>query len=230
MLEDIVTKTNAIPAITPAPATLAITTTTAVPTVTKVTKDTDYPFDYEEMQRIARKGIEDLSREEPSRDANGNVIVDEFAVIRRMFLSIMQRMLEIPPPPPGPLELPPGENEAYVRRKITRLRMLKTETDDPVDGPRIEADTLERRAEIRRIVLGIGIDAITVMAMMLGIVFRALARTMLERFRAGKPIYGPADADDKEGALIRTLLRVRRNFLGRPETSGPKRRKWPQRR
>lgn len=221
------TKTNAIPAITPTPVIPATTTTTAVPTVTK---DTDYPFDYEEMQRIARKGIEDLSREERSRDANGNVIVDEFEVVRRMFLSIMQRMLEIPPPPPGPLELPPGENEAYVRRKIARLRMLKTETDDPVDGPRIEADTLERRAEIRRIVLGIGIDAITVLGMMLGIVFRGLARTMLARFRAGKPIYGPADADDTEGELIRKLHRVRRNFLGRPETSGPKRRKWPRRR
>jgi hypothetical protein len=224
MLEDIVTKTNAIPAITPTPVIPATTTTTAV------TKDTHYPFDYEEMQRIARKGIEDLSREERSRDANGNVIVDEFEVVRRLFLRIMQRMLEIPPPPPGPLQLPPGENEAYVRRKIARLRMLKTETDDPVDGPRAEADTLERRAEIRRIALSIGFDAIIVMGMMLGIVFRGLAKAMLDRFRAGKPVYGPQDADDTEGQMIRTLLRVRRNFLGRPETSGPKRRKWPRRR
>jgi hypothetical protein len=228
MLEDIVTKTNAITAITPTPATTAPTTiTTAVPTVTK---DTDYPFDYEELQRVARKGIEGLNEIGPSRDANGNPIVDELEVVRRMFLSIMQRMLEIPPPPPGPLELPPGENESYVRRKIARLRMLKTEVDDPVDGPRIEAETLERRAEIRRIVLSIGFDAITAVGMVLGIVFRALGRTMLARFRAGKPIYGPADADDTEGELIRKLHRARRNFLGRPETSGPKRRKWPRRR
>ncbi len=231
MLEDIVTKTNAITAISPTPAITATpVTTTTTTAVTTVTSETDYPFDYEEMQRLARQGIEDLSREEPSRDANGNVIVDSFEVVRRLFLSIMQRMLEIPPPPPGPLQLPPGENESYVRRKIARLRMLKTEVDDPVDGPRILAETLERRAEIRRIVLGIGFDAITALGMMLGIVFRALGRAMLARFRAGKPVYGPADANDTEGELIRKLLRARRTFLGRPQTSGPKRRKWPRRR
>lgn len=207
----------------------AITTTTALATITP-TPDSDYPFDYVEMQRLARKGIEELSREGPSRHGNGDPLVAELAVVRQMFLSIMQRMLEIPPPPPGPLELPPGENESSVRRKITRLRLLKTEVDDPVDGPRAEADTLERRAEIRRIALGIGFDAITALAMMLGILFRALGRTMIERFRAGKPMFGPAGPDDKEGEVVRMLLRLRRNFLGRPETSVTKRRKWPRKR
>ncbi len=221
------TKTNAItPILIPAlSAPIAPAATFPTPIATE-----PYPFDYDEMRRLAAEGIEGLNQIEPSRDANGNVVVDSFEVVRRMFLSIMQRMLELPPPPPGPLELPPGENEASVRRKITRLRMLKTAVNDPAGDPHALADTLERRAEIRRIVLGIGIDALKAMAMMLAIVFHALGKAMLERFRAGKPLAGPLDPDDTEGHLIRKLLRVRRLFLGRPVTSGPKRRKWPRRR
>jgi hypothetical protein len=219
MLEDIVTKTNAI----------TITTTSATPAPTP-TPETGYPFDYDELQRLAKESIEGLSQMEPTRDANGKPVVDAFEVVRQKFLSIFQRALEIPPPPPGPLELPPGVNEASVRRKIAHLRTLESGADDPARDPRILADTLERRAQIRRIVLGIGIDMLKAMAMLIGIVFHGLAKAIADRLRDGKPLYGPADANDTEGELIRKLLRVRRNFLGRPETSGPKRRKWPLRR
>ncbi len=185
-----------------------------------------YPFDYEDMRRRAREAIEGFSTLEPSRDADGNVIVDSFEVMRQMFLNIAQRMLELPPPPSGPLELSLGETEVTVRRRITRLRMLKTEVDDLVDGARIEAERLERRADLRRAFLGIAHDSITAFTMLGGealIAVGGVVRDGIAKFNAVKQLPEAHDPDSPLSVTVRSMHRLRKAMHGRPEKRKGKR-------
>lgn len=192
-----------------------------------------YPFDYEDMRRRAREAIAGFSTLEPSLDADGNVIVDSFEVMRRLFLNIAQQMLELPPPPPGPLALGPGETEASVRRKIKRLRMLKTEVDDPVDGARIEAEKHETRAYLRRAFLGIGYDITTALTMLTGEAALAVGEVMKERFaqfNAVKQLPEAHDPGHPLSAAVRAMHRLRKAMHGRPEKRKGKERKRARRR
>lgn len=187
-----------------------------------------YPFDYEDMQRRAREAIARFSSLEPSRDANGNVIVHGLELVRRLSLNIAQRMLELPPPPPGPIELGPGETEVSVRRKIRRLRALKTEVDDPIDGARIEAEKLETRAYLRREFLGIGYDLTTAMVIRTGEARLAAGGVLKERFaqfNAVKQLPEAHDPANPLSAAVRAMHRLRKAMHGRPQKRKGKERK-----
>jgi hypothetical protein len=192
-----------------------------------------YPFDYEDLQRRAREAIEGFSSIEPSYDANGKVIVDSFEVMRQLFLSIARRMLELPPPPPGPLALGPGETEVSVRRKIRRLRMLKTEVDDPVDGARLEAEKLERRADLRRAFHDIGYDILTAVTMLGGetlLAFGGLVKEGEEKYHIVKHLPEARDPDSQLAVVVRATHRLRRSLHRRPEKRKRKERKGKRRR
>jgi hypothetical protein len=185
------------------------------------------------MRRRAREAIAGFSTLEPSLDANGNVIVDSFEVMRQLFLNIAQRMLELPPPPPGPLQLGPGETEVTVRRRISRLRRLKTEVDDPVDGARIEAEKLETRAYLRREFLGLGYDMTTAVAMLTGEALLAVGgvvRDGIAKFNAVKQLPEAHDPENPLSVTVRSIHRIRKAMHGRPEKRKRKERKRARRR
>lgn len=177
-------------------------------------------FDYATIKRNTEEVVRTL------KDFEGKILPEEgqfseFAEVCRLgMLYALQQIANLPEPPPGPIPLEPGEDEASERRRIDRLRR-RMNGKTPDERALQQAEILERRAAWRKSYREAREDVMLVSSL----AAIGLGTYYTQRAHSLKRLPRELDPEGDIAAWVRAYHRNLRRLVGRPRQEGPKRKK-----
>jgi hypothetical protein len=193
---------------------------TPLPAEAAETTPAPVAFDYATIKRNAEEVVRTLESFEGKITPKEGELSEYLEICRVGLLVTVQRIADLPEPPPGPIPLEPGESEASVRRRIDRLR-CRMNGRTPDERALQQAEILERRAVFRKSYREAREDmqlVSTLAAICLGTYYTQRAHSL-------KRLPKEYDPEGDVAASVREYHRNLRRLVGRPRQEGPKRKK-----
>jgi hypothetical protein len=198
---------------------------TPLPAEAAETSPAPVTFDYATVKRNAEEVVRTLKSYEGKIAPKEGELSEYLEICRLGMLDAVQRIADLPEPPPGPVTLNPGETEASVRRRIDRLRRRMNDKT-PDERALQQAEILERRATFRKGYREAREDLHLVSAL----TAICLWTYYTQRAHSLKRLPKELDPEGDVAAWVRAYHRNLRRLVGRPRQEGPKRSRHGRRR
>ena len=182
-------------------------------------------FDYLTIKRNAERVVRSLESMDGKVPPKEGELSEYLEICRLGLLDALQRIADLPEPPPGPIPLEPGESEASVRRRIDRLRR-RMNGRTPDERALQQAEILERRAAFRKSYR----EAREDMQIMSALTAICVGTYYTQRAHSLKRLPKEYDPEGDVAAWVREYHRNLRRLVGRPRQEGPKRSRHGRRR